>query len=135
MPTDIDFYLLSCNSLDACGVFICRLIEKAYHQGHQLYIYTVSTQNTQKFNELLWTFRDTSFVPHPGPVQIGHSAPPPEYNDILVNLTPEAPSFYANFKRVLEIIANDATLKTAGRKKYKIYQRDGCKLKTHSINF
>lgn len=135
MPTDIDFYILSCTSLDACGVFICRLSEKAYHQGNHLYIYTASSQDSQKFNELLWTFRDTSFVPHPGPIQIDHCPPPTEHTDILVNLTPEPPSFYTNFKRVLEIIPNDATLKAAGRKKYKYYQQQGCKLKTHNISF
>lgn len=133
MPTDIDFYLLPCNSIEECGTLICRLIEKAYHQKHQIYVYTASEEHTKKFDDLLWTFRDISFVPHPGPVQISHTAPAQEYNDILINLTPDPINFYTNFKRILEIIPNNPELKTAGRKKYKYYQAEGCKILARDI--
>jgi DNA polymerase-3 subunit chi len=133
MPTDIDFYLLPCNSIDECGTLICRLIEKAYNQKHKIFVYTASAEHTQKFNDLLWTFRDISFVPHPGPVQINHTVPTQEYNDILINLTPDPLNFYTNFKRILEIIPNNPELKTAGRKKYKYYQAEGCKILARDI--
>jgi len=118
MPTTIDFYLLSYPTMDA------------------------SEHEAQKLNELLWTFRDISFVPHsidphsidkPAPIQIGSTKPHTSHNDILINLTPEIPAFYANFARILEIIPNNTTLKASGRKKYKYYQEHGCKLKTHNI--
>lgn len=133
MATDIDFYLLPYNSIAECGTLICRLIEKAYHQKHQIYVYTASDKDTKKFDDLLWTFRDISFVPHPGPVQISHIIPTQEYNDILINLTPGPLDFYANFNRILEIIPNNPELKTAGRKKYKYYQAEGCKILTRDL--
>jgi DNA polymerase-3 subunit chi len=137
MPTTIDFYLLTYPNMDASSIYICRLSEKAYKTHHQVYIYTASDEEARKLNELLWTFRDISFVPHsidkPAPIQIGSTKPPTSQNDILINLTPEAPAFYADFNRILEIIPNNTTLKAAGRKKYKYYQEHSCKLKTHNI--
>jgi len=143
MPININFYLLPYPSIEACGLYICRLTEKAYKKNHRIYIHTSSEHEAKTLNDSLWTFKDISFIPHniyeenptsPAPIQIGYSEEQPtEYKDILINLTPEIPNFYANFEHILEIIPNNVTAKESSRKKYKFYQQQGCKLETHNI--
>jgi DNA polymerase-3 subunit chi len=143
MPININFYLLPYATIEACGLYICRLIEKVYKKNHRIYILTSTEHETRTLNDLLWTFKDISFIPHniyeenptsPAPIQIGSSKEQPNnHNDILINLTLEVPNFYANFKHVLEIVPNNTTARESSRKKYKFYQQQGCKLETHNI--
>ncbi len=143
MPINITFYHLPYSSIEACGLYICRLTEKVYKKNHRIYIHTSSEHETKTLNDLLWTFKDISFIPHniyeenptsPAPIQIGYSKKQPnEHNDILINLTSDIPNFYANFKHILEIVPNNINAKETGRKKHKFYQDHDCKLETHNI--
>jgi DNA polymerase III subunit chi len=136
--TNVDFYLLPESSIIACDKSICRLIEKAYQQQHRIYLWVESEKMAQHFDSLLWTFSDTSFVPHNFyegyltsqiPIQIGLSEDPSGHNDILVNLTENILSGYLVFQKILEIIPSDEGLKAVGRRKYKFYKDNGCNLK------
>ncbi len=60
----IDFYILPDRSPNGRSLFACRLAEKAYKSGHRVYIHTNSAEHAQSLDELLWTFRQGSFVPH-----------------------------------------------------------------------
>ncbi|KPJ67560.1 MAG: hypothetical protein AMJ43_04760 [Coxiella sp. DG_40] len=143
MPINITFYLLPSATIEACGLYICRLTEKVYKKNHRIYIHASSEYETKTFNDLLWTFKDISFIPHniyeenptsPAPIQIGSSKEQPSnHNDVLINLTQEVPNFYPNFKHILEIVPNNTTAKESSRNKYKFYQQQGCKLETHNI--
>ena len=143
MTIDIDFYLISGQTQEAASVIACRLAEKAYKKHHQVYLYASSQIEAIKLSDMLWTFNDISFVPHglynelpakPAPVIIGFDQQLPDTSDILINLTDQLPDFYQNFKRILEIIPNDKELKAHGRKKYKKYQEDNCKITSHDLS-
>jgi len=135
---NIDFYLLTESSLVVAGRYICRLVEKCYQQQQRTYIYTDSEKFAYQLNDLLWTFNDTSFIPHniyeenPNSmalVKIGYTKVDlKDHNDVLINLTESVPAFYKTFKQVVELIPSDELLKTAGRKKYKFYKTEGCKV-------
>jgi DNA polymerase-3 subunit chi len=140
---NVAFHLLSEPSITTCGKYICRLTETAYRDQHRIYIYVESEKTAQYFNDLLWTFSDTSFIPHniyeeytnsTVPIQIGYTPNPKKHSDILINLTENAPSSYSIFKNILEIVPNDESLKIAGRKKYKFYTSNGCDLNCTTIN-
>lgn len=138
----VDFYLLKELGLEQSYNFVCRLTDKAYQQNHNLYIHVSSAQEAKALDDLLWVFRDTSFIPHgisgtiketPPPVQIGFNHhPTPPYN-ILVNLTTDIPEFYKHFKRVLEIVPQDNQWKEFCRKKYKLYRDKNCEVTTHDL--
>ncbi|MFN5745254.1 MAG: DNA polymerase III subunit chi [Methylococcaceae bacterium] len=138
----IDFYLLSSSDLHSRRVTACRLIEKAYRQGHTVFLKTTSEEETQLFDNLLWTFRQGSFVPHeihPAepldvPVVIGHGAPPAAMRDVLVNLAAELPDDFDQFERIAELVDQDETVKVAGRQRYKRYQELGHSLHTHPLD-
>ena len=139
--TRIDFYVLSTHDPQQRRVTACRLVEKAYRQGLPLYLKTASEEDTRVFDDLLWTFRQGSFVPHErvdsadreAPVIIGHQAPPPECRGVLVNLGAEVPAGWQQFERVAELVDQDEQVRHAGRQRYKHYQSEGHAIQTHTL--
>lgn len=140
MTAQIDFYLLS----DSDPMpFSCRLIEKIYHKKRHIYVHTSNQAAAHRLDDLLWTYKDISFIPHnlygegpepPPPIQIGFGLEPQQQRyDILLNFAPDIPAFYTKFKRVLEIIANEETALAQGRENYKYYRSQNCDIKTHKI--
>ena len=140
--TRIDFYLLSGHDPHARRVIACKLIEKAYRQGHAIYLKTDSAEATRQLDDLLWTFRQGSFVPHeiageaPGeaPVIIGHDAPPEGLRDVLVNMGLPLPAGFEAFERIAEVVDQDETVRQAGRVRYKAYKDAGHTLHTHPLD-
>lgn len=125
--------------------FACRLAEKAFKAGHRVYIDAIDAQQAQHLDDLLWTFSDTSFVPHrcadagdrdrtPDPVSIGHGCPPAGMADVLLTLRPDAPEYFSRFERVLEVVDGDAAERTSARQRYRFYQDQGVRPVTHQIN-
>jgi len=140
--TRISFYILQGEQEHARQVFACRLIEKAYIQGQQIYVHTESAQQTEQLDKLLWSFRADSFVPHQMmheqgledcPVLIGHDTNPPRLMNLLINLSPQHPLFFSQFERVAEFINDDNDTKTQGRERYRFYQQRGYELESHKI--
>jgi len=139
--TQVDFYILSDTSSQACSLFSCRLAEKAYKQGHRVFINTDSTPQLKQLDDLLWTFRAGSFVPHAvytedchaQPVLLGHGVDPEDHNDVLVNMANEIPAFFSRFERVAELVGGDEKERTAARERYRFYQDRGYTLNTHKI--
>ncbi len=137
-----DFYLLTTDSAEERLLVACRLLEKAYQREHRVFVYCDNQNAAHTIDELLWTFKAESFIPHnlqgegpepPPPIQIGHGEEPRGFNDILLNLAITIPPFYARFKRVIEIIAATDPAKEIGREHYKTYRAYGLTLHTHKI--
>lgn len=138
---NIDFYILETSSGQQSLQFTCKLIEKLYsEQQKQIYIQTSSRVEAERFDALLWTYRDDSFLPHniysplddvPPPISIGFddAEAPDEHNDILINLSREIPSFYDQFNHVIEIVSSDPLVQQLARERYKQYRELG-----HTIN-
>ncbi|PHS25918.1 MAG: DNA polymerase III subunit chi [Methylophaga sp.] len=141
--TRISFYVLKGNNEQHRQLFACRLIEKAYYQGQQIYIHTESEQQTTQLNHSLWSFRSDSFIPHQvvsndnsdeqSPILVSHHATPPKLMNLLINLAAEQPGFFSQFERVAEFVNEDPAIKTAGRARYRFYQQRGYELETFTI--
>ena len=139
----VDFYLLESNEPRQRQLYACRLTEKAYRLGHSIYIHTASPAQTQAMDELLWTFRQGSFIPHCSsdqsdvepvvPVVVGHGSAPARMNDLLINLNPEVVSNFASFQRIAELVDQDEPVRQAGRQRYRLYQEAGIEIKTHKV--
>lgn len=142
--TRIDFYIIEDGSEEATETFICRLTEKAWSQNNAVYIHTLDEQQAIKYDELLWTFNEESFVPHQlaatenneKTVLIGYktTAEIPSHHDVLINLNYESPSFFSQFERVAEIITADETSRIKGRERYQFYRDRGYALETHKMS-
>jgi len=135
----IDFYILQAEQNK--DEFICKLIEKAYKKRHRIYINAEDQEMAHHFDELLWTYKDDSFLPHnlygdgpnqAPPIQIGFKIEP-NARDILINLSSEIPSFYKNFSRVIEIVDKEPATQKISRTHYKTYKSLGHEITTHKL--
>lgn len=139
--TRVDFYVLPSHDPHGRRVMACRLIEKAFRQGHTVYLKTDSLDEVNLFDDLLWTFRQGSFLPHErvdavsreAPVVVGHLPPPPDMKDVLVNFGVDTPEGFSAFDRVAEVIDQDEAVKAAGRQRYRAYQSQGFTPETHQL--
>ena len=141
-PLRVDFYVLAAADTDARLRFACRLTEKVYTLDKRTYAHVASAACAREFDELLWTFRVGSFVPHAiasgdpvtaPPVVIGHAPDTDATGDLLINLADTIPTFFDRFDRVAEIIDASENSKQAGRKRFAFYRDNGYEPNTHKI--
>ncbi len=139
--TQVDFYILKEPHKQGLEPLICRLAEKAYHKGHYVFIHTKDAKHAKLLDDLLWTFRDGSFIPHcqflneedQAQVMIGYNADPPLEFDVLINLADEVPLFFSRFLRVAEIVGSDDQQKQLARERFRFYRDRGYPLNNHEI--
>ena len=139
----VDFYVLKQEGPQSRQSFACRLAEKAYRLKNTVHIHTLSRAEADRMNDLLWTFRDGSFVPHDvidnsdlsklSPVSIGCSDDAVEARDLLINLCDEIPPFAEAFPRVAELVSSDETSKQESRRRFAAYRDKGHTLETHNV--
>ena len=140
LPNRIDFYLLDSHEPDAGWLYACRLLEKAWMKNHRVFVFCNDQPDAEKLDELLWTFKPDSFIPHnlqgegpepPPPIQIGFGEQPRGFNDILLNMAVEIPAFYQRFQRVMEIVPAEDAARQRSREHYKFYKTQGLMINTH----
>lgn len=139
----VDFYVLAASGDSSRHRFACRLAEKAYRLDHTVHIHTANRQQAEVLDELLWTFRDGSFVPHEllasaarrvnSPVTIGFDMTGIGGQDLLINLTDAVPATADSFPRVAELVTSDAQSREQSRKRFVHYRELGAELRTHNI--
>lgn len=140
--TRIDFYLLSANAEEKERL-ACRLAEKAFRLGHQVYVLAANRETAQRLDDLLWTFNPGSFVPHTlhageqnceeCPVLIGDGPPPPAAHDVLISFRHPVPEFFSRFTRLIELVGDDEEDKAQSRERFRFYRDRGYTLQTHQV--
>jgi len=122
--------------------FACQLTSKVWKMGNKVYIYTDSEKQADILDDLLWTFHDTSFLPHrkidntgqyEEPVVLGWTEEIPDERDILFNLSSSVPVFAGSFERVVEIVGGNEDSKQQARLRYKTYREQDFDLHDHRI--
>lgn len=139
----VDFYILDIESKQRSHLFACQLLEKAYREEKRVYVKVNSKEEAERFDALLWTYREDSFIPHqlyqaedPSPplIQIGFdSAAPHSQQDLLINLCSDFSSFFQQFPQVIEIVFSDPTVQQLARERYKQYRDLGSDIQTHKL--
>ena len=139
----VDFYILDQAGQHSRQTFACRLAEKAYKLDNTVHIHAGSRGDAERLDELLWTFRDGSFVPHErlsgpaasaeSPITIGCENEQVEPRDLLINLCDEIPAFAEAFPRVAELVTSDDDCKQLSRRRFAAYRDKGHTLETHNV--
>ena len=139
----IDFYVLSQSGEQARQLFACRLAEKAYKLEHTVHIHAGDEATAMRIDELLWTFRDGSFVPHDvvsagseaprAPVSVGCDPAYRSSRDLLINLDDEIPTCAGAFPRIAELVTSDDDSKQKSRRRFVAYRDEGHELETHNV--
>ncbi len=130
--TRVDFYVLPQEDPGERQLFACRLAEKAFREGHRIYLHTGDEAAARQLDELLWGFRRQSFLPHgllgsedAEHLAIGWGADPGEHHDVMINLALAVPDFVGRFERVLEIVVQDPAIREPLRDSWKRYKHFG----------
>jgi DNA polymerase-3 subunit chi len=159
--TQVDFYILRGESAEARLRTVCRLAEKAVQADQHVFIRASTDGEARQLDELLWTFSDSSFLPHrvvrprlahahggdggagPAadaeslelePVLVGVDAGPVRGRwDLLINLGGDVPEVGSRYARIAEIVDADPERRHQGRERYKHYRDRGYKLLTHEL--
>ena len=140
--THVDFYILSDSSPQCREQMACRLAEKVYLMGHNVYLHTESPSHSALVDDLLWTCQAGSFLPHAvtgtasdadPPILVGHDAEPSVQTHLLINLSAEVPGFFSRFERVAEVIDQSDDNKKSGRERFRFYRDRGYTLKSHQL--
>jgi DNA polymerase III subunit chi len=144
--TRVDFYVLENDAEQAREHFTCRFVEKAWRLKHSVYLHTASSIEARRYDTLLWTWNDRSFLPHvldapdldaglaaATPVRIGTGMEPSFEAQILVNLDSRVPLFFSRFDRVAEIVGGGTVQRESARERFRFYRDRGYALETHKI--
>ena len=154
MP-QIDFYILPQAEREARFAFACRLIEKARGLGHRVYVHTANDDDAKQLDDLLWSYRPASFLPHNivgnnhvvpngnvvangkpeqrSDIEIGCSGDASDHADVLINLSLTVPAFYERFARVTEIVVQEPAVLNATRQSWKFYSDKGIAINRHDM--
>ena len=141
--TEASFYILPSESQEERYLFACKLIEKVYRSGHFCYVLTDGAEQSQRLDDLLWTFRAGSFIPHqiytgePPSIEkvilIGALNAPENWQKTLINLSSQCPHDFERAERIVEILDDSEATKEAGRNRYRQYQQSGMTLIRHDM--
>jgi len=138
--TRVGFYVVQAAEQGHRLQVAVRLADKAFAQGHRIFINAVDETQARTLDELLWSFRPASFLPHgllgqehSDTIAIGWGQEPQDHNDLLINLQLGIPSFFSRFQRVAEVVTQDPASLQALRESWKFYKERGYQLEKHDL--
>lgn len=145
--TQVDFYVIEDNDHRGAEKFACKLTEKIYKQGYTIYIHTQDEEQSNRMDDLLWTFRQGSFIPHAkaevisdenikvliGSLNQQHLIDETK-GEILINLASKIPMSYQKFSRIAELVSQEHQRKASAREHYRYYRDQGCKIASHQVS-
>ena len=138
--TRVGFYVVQASGAEQRLQVAARLADKAHARGHRIYINAVDKAQAQQLDELLWSFRPASFLPHAlagephsEQVAIGWGQDPGNHSDLLINLQLEIPAFFSRFARVAEVVTQDEGSLSALRDAWRFYKERGYQLEKHDL--
>jgi DNA polymerase III subunit chi len=139
--TRVGFYVIQSGEPGERLSVAMRLTDKAFQQGHRIYINAADREQAQALNEQLWQFRRESFLPHglngeedsESTIAIGWGQDPGAHCDLLINLQLDVPPFFSRFQRVAEVVTQDEASLAALRASWKFYKERGYQLEKHDL--
>lgn len=142
MPPRVDFYVSEAAGAEARLRLACRIAEKAYLAKQSVVVLSDDAEALRRFDDLLWTFGDGSFVPHgtvsaegvcDSPVALTTGPLPDGHTDVLINLGNSVPPQFEKFARVAEFLDGRPEVRAAGRERFKAYRARAIDPQTHNV--
>ncbi|WP_240776215.1 DNA polymerase III subunit chi [Nitrincola alkalilacustris] len=131
------YYILSDSDEDSRMRFACRLCEKILAQQLSVFILTHSESSAKRLDQLLWSFRPDSFVPHQllgqmpaAPIEIGHGDQLPSHRQVFLNLAGELPDSALTFERLVEVVIQQEEILAATRSNFQRCKSAGYEMQT-----
>ena len=138
MGSNIHFYVLKESQNQRILIEVCKIIENYYRVDRSIFVLAPNETLANRFDQLLWTYSDTSFLPHEllsensgsTPIVIGTELSDTYRQRVLINLTDEVPAGFDAFEEVIEVVSADPVAQQQARNRYKTYRAKACKLNT-----
>ena len=138
--TQVDFYVLPETTSEARWLFACRLIDKVHKLGHRVLVAVDDEVQAQAFDDLLWSFKPESFIPHqilgrPGnsPIEITFNAEAGDHQGLLLNLSSHIPAYFSRFERLSEVVIQEPQALITSRERFSFYKGRGYPIGTRKI--
>lgn len=141
--TRIDFYILQSEQISERLQFACKLLQQLLPQGRQCHIHCDDADSANNISDTLWAFSDTSFLAHDileekssqtNPISISFTDNALcSHGDVLINLSTSKAPYFAQFDRLVEIVAGDELLRKQLRENYRFYQHRHYPLQNHQL--
>jgi DNA polymerase-3 subunit chi len=138
--TLVGFYVIQAADQAQRLLVAARLADKAFARGHKIFINAADESQARSLDELLWSYRPSSFLPHglhgaehSDTIAIGWGQEPVGHNDLLINLHLDIPAFFSRFQRVAEVVTQDPDSLAALRRSWVFYKERGYQLEKHDL--
>ncbi len=144
--TQVDFHILQDTTVEARWLYTCRLVEKAAGLGHSVLIAVDTQDEAQILDDLLWSFKPESFIPHQiiseviagdddseteTKVDITFSDDTGNHQQVLINLRSQVPEYFSRFTRLSEIVIQEQKVLENTREHYRFYKQRGYPIAQH----
>ncbi len=145
----VNFHILESNDHNGKLRYACRLVHAAWEQGMKISIHTADPAHSSRLDDLLWTFSQSSFIPHATagaqpldwddyPVQIGENADEGAGTekpvDALINLCRQSCRQPQRYALIHEVVSSDPADKQAARERFRHYRSRGIEPNTSRIS-
>jgi DNA polymerase-3 subunit chi len=138
----VDFYVLPDRKDNGRALLACRLADKAYNLGQTVYLLAASEAQATALDDLLWTFRQDSFIPHEryplageeaSPVLVGTVLQADRTAQVLINCTDRLPEDFERHERVVELVDQNPEVLAKSRERFRQYRERGLAPETHKL--
>jgi len=142
--TSIDFHFNTPDRLE----YACRLIRKIVNAGQAnaaapLVVFCQDEDRLQQFDDLLWQFSPTDFIPHvratdplakdTSVLLTADDARLPVHH-LLLNLDDAPPPFFSRYVRLLEVVSLLDDDKLKARERFTFYRDRGYAMTRHDLS-
>jgi len=136
--TRVDFHFNAPDRLQ----YGCRLVRKVHRSGARILVWCEDPVALSQFDQLLWTFSETDFIPHvvasdplasETPVLLTAEAIDTLHHEVLVNLGRQTPPMFSRFDRLIEVVSGDDEDRTLARDRWRFYKDRGYPLNAHDL--
>jgi len=142
--TSIDFHFNTPDRLE----YACRLTRKIVNAGQAnaaapLVVFCQDEERLQQFDDLLWQFSPTDFIPHvratdplakDTPVLLTADDARLPVHHLLLNLDDAPPPFFSRYVRLLEVVSLLDDDKLKARERFTFYRDRGYAMTRHDLS-
>lgn len=137
---DVLFYVLETQDSASRLQFVCKLVQKIWHQNRQCDIVCQHSSELEALDEAIWQYKPDAFIPHavalsqPAPIQLWDGQTNSACEDVLLNLHPNFPESFQAYQRTIEVLDQSPELIQRGRERWKKYKSLGFEPILHKIS-
>lgn len=142
--TQIDFYFNAADKFKLAATLsskaVAQFLSGVPHT--RMFLFAPDEDTAQRVETALWTFQQTSFLPHcrgghprshETPIIVGHGVDQPVHDEVLLNLCPQYPAFFSRFRRLIEIVGTSEEDKSVARDRFRFYRDRGYEIRSHDV--